>query len=190
LRGYLPSDNGDNLFRVGMALDVLNLIAIVKESAGQPGALEAADGTRIGLWGHSMGGGIATRVLTVSKDVRAAVLYAPMSGDEAQNYAAIGVWSEGRRGGEERAFPQEALPRISPSYYLDQIEAAVSIHHGLEDELVPVAWSMRTCEAMKASQIDAECHFYEDMPHTFRGQGEKEFIQYTIQFMDRRLSMP
>src|SRR5829696_273074 len=27
LRGYAPSDNGENLFRVGMAIDVLNLLA-------------------------------------------------------------------------------------------------------------------------------------------------------------------
>ena len=93
LRGYPPSDGGDNLFRVGMALDVLNLISIVESTAGQPGALENADGSRIGLWGHSMGGGVVTRVITVSDDVRAAVLYAAMSGDEKRNYEAIGVWS-------------------------------------------------------------------------------------------------
>jgi len=64
LRGYPPSDEGDNLFRVGMAIDVLNLIALVKENSGQPDLLQTADPTRIGLWGHSMGGGISTRVLT------------------------------------------------------------------------------------------------------------------------------
>ena len=34
LRGYLPSDNGDNLFRVGMATDVLNLIALIQTQSG------------------------------------------------------------------------------------------------------------------------------------------------------------
>ncbi len=58
LRGYPPSDSGDNLFRVGMAVDVLNLIALVKAGGGQPGPLAKADSQRIGLWGHSMGGGM------------------------------------------------------------------------------------------------------------------------------------
>ncbi len=40
LRDYPPSDSGENLFRVGMAVDVLNLIAIVKETGDQPGALQ------------------------------------------------------------------------------------------------------------------------------------------------------
>jgi dipeptidyl aminopeptidase/acylaminoacyl peptidase len=173
-----------------MAIDVLNLIAIVRASGGLPGPLEPADGERLGLWGHSMGGGITTRVITVSPDVRAAVLYGAMSGDEARNYEAIRVWSDGERGGGERAIPAEQLPRISPIYFLQDISAVVSIHHGLQDELVPVQWSMQTCELLKAGQKQVECHFYEDMPHTFRGKGDKEFIQYTIQFMDRHLSPP
>ena len=69
LRGYAPSDSGDKLFRVGMAIDVLNLIAIVQSEGGRPGSLETADPSRIGLWGHSMGGGIATRVITVNGDI-------------------------------------------------------------------------------------------------------------------------
>lgn len=190
LRGYPPSDSGDNLFRVGMAIDVLNLISIVKSTAGQAGALETADGNRIGLWGHSMGGGIVTRVITVSSDVRAAVLYAAMSGDEKRNYDAIGVWSGGERGAEERRVPASELTGISPVFHLQDIGAAVSIHHGLQDELVPVQWSMQTCELMKAASLEVECEYYEDMPHTFYGQGDKEFIQYTIQFMNRNLGLP
>lgn len=41
-RNYPPSDSGPNEFRVGFAIDILNLIAIVKETAGQPGLLQAA----------------------------------------------------------------------------------------------------------------------------------------------------
>src|SRR5512143_720106 len=105
LRNFPPSDSGADLFRVGMAVDALNLIAIVKQTGGQPGPLEEADPARIGMWGHSMGGGITTRVLTVSEDVRAAVLYSPMSGDEVKNYEAIAAWSNDQRGIEERSAP-------------------------------------------------------------------------------------
>ncbi|MDK1029955.1 MAG: alpha/beta fold hydrolase [Anaerolineae bacterium] len=187
LRGYPPSDEGDNLFRVGMAIDVLNLIALVKEHSGEPGLLQFADSCRIGLWGHSMGAGVSTRVLTVSQDISAAVLYAAMSGDERKNFEAIQRWSNFSRGFEELAVPAELLSRISPNHFFENITAPVSIHHGLEDKLIPVAWSMQTCEHLKALGNQVECHYYETMPHTFYGPGDKEFIQQTIQFYDRYL---
>jgi dipeptidyl aminopeptidase/acylaminoacyl peptidase len=187
LRGYPPSDEGDNLFRVGMAVDVLNLIALVKQKGGEPGLLQNADPERIGLWGHSMGGGVSTRVLTVSQDVDAAVLYAAMTGDEQKNYEAIYHWLNGSMGLEELAVPAEALSRISPMYFFEAINAAVSIHHGLADKLVPVGWSMQTCEQLKTLGKEVECHYYEGMPHTFYGAKEKEFMRYMIQFYDRYL---
>jgi dienelactone hydrolase len=70
LRNYPPSDNGDNLFRVGMAVDVLNLIALVKATSGPSELFATAAPDSIGLWGHSMGGSLALRVLTVSSDVK------------------------------------------------------------------------------------------------------------------------
>ena len=187
LRGYPPSDDGNNLFRVGMAIDVLNLIALVKENSGKPGLLEYADPERIGLWGHSMGGGISTRVLTVSPDIASAVLYAAMTGDEKKNFEAIHRWSNFSRGIEELSIPVEALEHISPMYYFENINAPVSIHHGLEDKLVPVQWSMQTCEHLKALKKQVECHYYEGMPHTFYGTREKEFIRYIIEFYDFHL---
>jgi len=190
LRGYPPSDDGDNLFRVGMAIDVLNLIGIIKSIGGQPGPLEEADPQRIGIWGHSMGGGVATRVMTISPDIKAAVLYAPMSGNEAKNYEAIGQWSNQERGGEERAVPPAELELISPLYYFSQIRAAVSIHHSLDDPLVPVQWSMQTCQELKALGQIVECHYYPDMPHTFLGQGDRQFMEYTRQFFDHYLAAP
>lgn len=190
LRGYPPSDTGENLFRVGMAVDTLNLIAIVRAQGGGQGPLGAADPGRIGLWGHSMGGGVATRVLTVDPQVRAAVLYAPMSGDERTNYEAIWRWLEGRMGAQELAVPLEALPGISPRYFYADVRAAVSLHHGLQDRLVPPAWSMSTCEQLGDLGVVVECHYYEDMPHTFHGPEEKVFMRYAQRFFDTHLAAP
>ena len=190
LRGYRPSDDGKNLFRVGMATDVLNLIELIQTQSGGSGPLGSADSNLIGLWGHSMGGGITTRVLTVSADIRAAVLYGAMSGDEQKNYEAIQRWSGSTRGMDESAVPVEALTRISPMYFFDDITAAVSIHHGMADTLVPVDWSMLTCEQLKSLGKNVECHYYEDMPHTFYGQGDEQFIQNTVQFFNQYLAAP
>jgi dipeptidyl aminopeptidase/acylaminoacyl peptidase len=185
LRGYQPSDSGPNLFRVGMAEDVLNLIAIIKEQAGKPGPLEFADPQAIGLWGHSMGGGISTRVITASADVAAAVLYGAMSGDEKRNFEAIYGWSEGQRGLEELNVPPVVLERISPANFLDRVQAAVSIHHGGSDELVPLEWSLEMCERLEDLGKTVECFTYPGQPHTIYGESEDLFNQRVIEFYDR-----
>lgn len=190
LRGYAPSDSGENFFRVGMAIDVLNLIALVQTQSGGTGMLGTAIGDRIGLWGHSMGGGITTRVLTVTDDVKAAVLYAAMSGDEQKNYAAIYQWSGQIRGLEELNVPEEALNRISAMYFFENITAPVSIHHGTADALVPLDWSMTTCDQLTLLGKNVECIYYQDMPHTFYGAGDEDFIQNTVRFFNQYLTGP
>jgi dipeptidyl aminopeptidase/acylaminoacyl peptidase len=187
LRGYPPSDEGENLFRVGMAIDVLNLLAIIRDTGGADGPLDKGDPEQIGMWGHSMGGGITTRVITLSPDVKAAVLYGAMSGDEKQNFEAIFRWSDGARGAEELSASEEWLAEISPVNFFSEIAAAVSIHHGRADELVPLAWSVQTCDALRGLGHDVECFYYDGMPHTFYGEGDALFIQNTRLFFDRFL---
>ncbi len=187
LRNFPPSDQGDDRFRVGQAIDVLNLIALIQKQAGQPGPLQAADPQRIGLWGHSMGGGITTRVLTLSPDVRAAVLYGAMSGDERRNYEKIAVWSGNLRGQWELSLSETDLQRISPVHFLDRVAAAVSIHHGDADATVPPAWSADTCQRLQALGKQVECFTYPGQPHTFTGEGNALFIQRTIDFFNQHL---
>ena len=190
LRNYLPSDNGPNVFRVGMAIDVLNLIALVQSYGGTDGALVSADPQRIGLWGHSMGGGVSTRVITINPDVRAVVLYGAMSGDERQNFEAILRWSQGESGSEELSFSEDEMLRISPIYHLDRIQSAVSIHHGRSDDLVPLSWSNDLCERLRNLDKEVECYTYDGQPHTFFGDGNDRFIQRTLEFFDRFLRVP
>ena len=182
LRGYAPSDIGENLFRVGMAADVLNLAEIVRETGTRDGALEGADPQRIGLWGHSMGGGISLRAVVVDPQLKAAVLYGSMSGDERQNFTKINEWSEGLRGMEELSVAQEYLDEISPIHHLDRIRAVISIHHGEADALVPPEWSEDLCARLQSIQAAVSCYTYPDQPHTFNGEGDRLFIDRSIEF--------
>ena len=185
-RNYTPSDTGPNEFRVGFAIDVLNLVAIVKAQAGQPGPLERADGAAIFLWGHSMGGGIAQRVIVVGADVRGAVLYGSMSGDERRNYEHIrDVLSDGERGLAELQYPQEAFAVISPMNYYERIAVPVSIHHGAIDEVVPPAWSEELCDRLIELGKEVECFIYPSMPHTFYGQNDELLITRSLDFFAR-----
>lgn len=189
-RNYPPSDPGPSLFRVGYAVDVLNLIALLQEQAGRPGPLANADGQRIALFGHSMGGGIALRLMTVGAPVRAAVLYSSMNADERLNFESIYQWSEGRRGVEELQVPDEALLRISPVYYLDRIGVPVSIHHGEQDELVPPEWSDELCRRLRFLGKTVECYRYPNELHTFIGFGGIELIDRTVTFFEEHMGEP
>ncbi len=188
LRGYKPSENGPNQFRVGYAVDVLNLIAVIRSQAGRPGPLAQAEPSAIGLWGHSMGGGVSIRVLTVSPNVRAAVLYGAMSGDEQENYEQLLIWSGGAtRGSSEFQAPADALQRISPIYYLDRVQAAVSIHHGGNDPEVPLEWSLDLCQRLQTLKKPVECFTYPGQGHILAGEADQLFIQRSVAFFDKQL---
>ncbi len=187
LRGYPPSDSGANAFRVGMAIDVLNLLAIVRDTAGEEGLLARANADAIGLMGHSMGGGITWRVLTVDEGVGAALLYGSMHPDENENLA----WRRRRFGGEvsgpEGLASAEDLRRVSPSSYLQDITTPLSIHHSVDDETVPYEWSEELAARMEALGKDVELYLYENTPHTFRGEADQRLMERMVAFFDEHL---
>jgi dipeptidyl aminopeptidase/acylaminoacyl peptidase len=191
-RGHAPSQGAsDPPYRVGYALDVLHLLASIRKQAGKPGLLESASAARIGLWGHSMGGGVATRVMVVRPAwVRSVVLYGSMSSDERQNADQVYfVFSNRTRGQFERATPARYFELISPRYFLNRVTAAVSVHHGTLDEQVPYAWSVQLCERLKALGKRAECTSYQNAPHLF-GRGSRadtEFQRRVLDFYRRTL---
>lgn len=186
-RNYPPSDAGPNPFRIGYAVDLLNLIAIIREQSRDPhGYLRRADGENIHLMGHSMGGGAVLRAAVVRPEaIKAVVLYGSMSGDEVKNYEQIRIWSSGERGHFELAASAADLEAISPIHHLDRLRAPVSIHHSLDDDTVPVAWSEELCHVLESKGQTVECFTYENVPHTFRGYADTLFISRMIAFFDR-----
>lgn len=184
LRGYAPSASGDNLLGIGDTVDVLNLISLLRSQAGEPGFLQNADADRLGLWGHSMGGGIVQRVLIIDHEIRAALLYASVSADETLNLAHF---DDDGRGNKKQRIPQEALKLISPIYFLERINAPVSIQHGEADTVVPVEWSQDLCSKLEDIQIEVQCTYYPGQPHTFQNSSDTQLIAHMVDFFDQYL---
>ena len=92
-RSWGESDIGESFFYSGLVIDVINLINAIP-------SIKQADPTRIGIWGHSMGGGVTMKVLTVlggentdaRMKIKAAVLYSPVSADDVD---VIDRWGMG-----------------------------------------------------------------------------------------------
>jgi dipeptidyl aminopeptidase/acylaminoacyl peptidase len=185
LRGYAPSQDGRNEFGVGDAIDILNLVSLIRTQGGISGLLEKADGGRIGVWGHSMGGGIVLRLLIVDSQIRSGLLYASVNADEVLNLAHFG--NDGRRE-DKISMPSSALKMISPADFLDEIHVPLSIHHGANDEVVPVKWSQDLCNDLKQMGKQEECFIYPQQPHTFQNDGDLQFIDRMIDFFRNSLN--
>jgi len=92
-RSWGDSDVGYSLFYSGLVIDVINLLNAIP-------SIPQADPQRIGIWGHSMGGGVTLKVLTVDpllpdedrSEIKAAVLYSTVSADDAD---IIDRWGPG-----------------------------------------------------------------------------------------------
>jgi dienelactone hydrolase len=168
LRNFPPSDNGDVRFRVGYAIDVLNLIALVQKTAGKPGLLQQANARPLGIWSHNLGGGIALKVAVVSKAVKAILLYAPLSGDEQKNSQFFYDLAQTEANTQELQTPADVFASLSADHYYRDVTAAIQVHYGTADTVVPPDWSDETCKKLQAAHVQVDCFTYDGAEHTFR----------------------
>jgi dipeptidyl aminopeptidase/acylaminoacyl peptidase len=206
-RSWGNSDSGSSFFYSGLAIDVINLINAVP-------SIKQADRDRVGMWGHSMGGGVTMKVLTIDSRVKAAVLYSPVSadfvdvierwgpgcfGDIAQGELIVGCNSSDVIPADLPQNLQEAyrfaasdadtLREVSPSYHLDLINVPIQIHYGTEDGKflsgTPPQWSVKLTQGMRDAGKQAEMYQYEGEGHSFIGQPWFDFMTRTLRFFDK-----
>ncbi len=185
-RGYARSDNGLNLFRTGYLVDALNAAASVK-------SLPYADASRIGMWGHSMGGGVTTRAMVVSEAIKAFVLYAPVSADVRVRRFTGGLSGTGQ--GDDALADSylywtrkpEIASALSPINYFQYVNAPVQIHIGDIDTTTPPEWSEAIRDALKAQNKYVEYYSYPRQAHAFIGNGWTVFNARVVAFFDKHV---
>jgi dipeptidyl aminopeptidase/acylaminoacyl peptidase len=205
-RSWGGSDIGPSLFYSGLAIDVINLVR------GIP-SIPQADATRVGMWGHSMGGGVTMKVLSVITGIKAAVLYSTVSADDTD---VLGRWGLGCIGdiaaGEHQldcnssdVVPLDLPPDLikayyagstdsvvlratSPIYHLDLVSAPVEINYGTKDGATragtPPEWSQKLYEAFKVAGKPATLYAYEGEFHSFSGDSWVAFMERSAHFFD------
>ncbi len=208
-RCYGGSQCAYNPLDVGYAIDVLNLI-------GSLGSLSNADASRIGIWGHSMGGGVTMRVLVLSDKIKVAALYGAVSSDDEVHYCwLVGCRTPTAPTREPKPPPQyvetdpdfiQGLPtpvpsavapagklheifvRSSPSLNLGLITASVIIHHGEKDDMVPIDWSVGLAGALNAKNVPAALYTYPGEGHVFAGWNWQLFMARTVALFNKFLN--
>lgn len=205
-RSWGGSDIGPSLFHTGLVIDVVNLMNAIP-------SIPQADPNRIGMWGHSMGGGITTKILTIDPRVKAAVLYAPNSADDADliarwGYGCIGDIPMGEvletcnsgdvvplsltpeliEAYKEAATDPAMMQWIAPIYHLNIITAPVQIHIGTADGntigSTPPEWSYKLNQALVEAGKNVELFRYEGERHYFIGDPWLIFMNRAVQFFD------
>jgi dipeptidyl aminopeptidase/acylaminoacyl peptidase len=155
-------------------VDVLNALASAKR-------YKDADPKRIGMWGHSMGGQATLRSIVVSKDIKAAVIWAGVvdsypdmlvnwNGSGSAPAPSSSGLSRGWRGSLVRDYgtPQENpafWASISPNNFLSEGVPPVQLHHGTADHSVPLRMSEDLTEQMKEAGQTVEFFTYPGDDH-------------------------
>ncbi|HSR21864.1 MAG TPA: alpha/beta fold hydrolase [Anaerolineales bacterium] len=211
-RSWDGSEAGPSLYYSGLVIDVVNLMRAAE-------SIPEADTGRIGMWGHSMGGGVTMKVLTLETPVKAAVLYSTVSADDADILARWGLGCIGDiEAGENQlgcnssdVIPLDLPPELIKAYYEASLDAAllagtspihnlelvsvpIQIHYGTRDGEnmagTPPEWSQKLFSALEAAGRPVELFGYDGERHSFVGDSWVAFMERSARFFDKYVRVP
>lgn len=169
-------------------IDTLNAIAYLKQH-------EEVDPERIGYWGHSNGGEIGLRVVTVSPDVKAASFWAGVVGSYEDMFETYNHDIDFLSDADESDLVLEnGLPSENPDFWntidpyahLEDITTPIQIQHGTNDESVPLVLSIRLKDELENLNKLVEYYEYPGDDHNIAGNVNTAF-QRTIDFYNNYL---
>jgi len=169
-------------------VDSLNALSTLEE-------YDKVNPERIGIWGHSNGGLIGLRMVTVTDRAKAAVFWAGVVGsysDMLETYLPRISFLQRLSPPviEEHGLPSENPDfwnSIDPFNYLDDITTPVQLHHGNSDSSVPVELSISLFNAMLSMEKEVELFQYPGMDHNFFGETFNEAMSKTVEFFRKNL---
>lgn len=174
-------------------IDVLNAMASVKR-------LPEADPTRVGMWGHSMGGFITLRAMVTDPSIKAGVIWGGVVGSYAD---LLNNWRRrssptppalpsGARRWRQALTEQFGTPEQNPEFwnsisansFLTEIGGPIQLHHGMADSSVPPAFSETLKEQLEAAGKTVELYEYPGDDHNISGNLGLA-LQRSVEFFDK-----
>lgn len=182
-RSYNDTEGSGSPLKLPWVIDAMNALDALS-------TLPEADTSRIGVFGHSRGGGIASYLMVVAPQVDAVILYAPLHTDQAvvwdiyaNQFGAEWPHDDGAQVGTPQT-NVEGYRIVSPYYYLDRVAMPVQIHHGGWDSVLPVAWSQDLSAQLQAIGKTVEYYEYSQAAHTFYGADFDLMMERSLTFFD------
>ncbi len=176
-------------------IDVLNAVGSIKRFA-------EADPNRIGMWGHSMGGHITLRAMVTTRDIKAGVIWAGVVAsypDMASRWRATppATISTGARRWRQTFVELYGSPEenpafwasISPISYVGEASGPLQLHHGDQDESVPLLFSELLYQAALDAGLPVEFYTYPGNDHNI-SQSFSVAMQRSVEFFDRYVKNP
>jgi dienelactone hydrolase len=172
----------------GYTIDLLNALEAIK-------TYPDADPQRIGIWGHSMGGYLAARVMVVSDDIQAGVIWAGVVAPYAELLAvwdpSLSTLAEGELPIHQVLVDAYGTPQENPEFwhqlsansYAAEISGPVQLHHGTADTDVPVSFSDRFYADLIAAGQTAEYYQYGGDDHNISA-GFEDAMRRSLEFLD------
>jgi dipeptidyl aminopeptidase/acylaminoacyl peptidase len=161
----------------GYQVDVLNAVSSLKQHPN-------VNPEKIGMWGHSMGGYLTLRAMVISEDIKAGVIWAGVVASYPEmlyNWRRTGSFtpspSSTGRGWRSGWINQYGTPEQNPVFwdsvsansYLTDLSGPLQLHHGTNDDDVPVEFSIRLAEQARAVNQTADLYIYEGDNHNISG---------------------
>lgn len=195
-RGHGDSE-GEALGAYGSGVytvDVLNALSSIKK-------YPKVNPSKIGMWGHSMGGFITLRSMVVNKDIKVGVIWA---GVVASYPDLITSWRKrsttppplpsGARRWRDELIAKYGEPDKNPQFwnsisansFLSDISGPVQLHHGTADSSVPIEFSQKLETQLKAAGKEVELITYPGDDHNLSGNLFLA-LNRSVEFFDKYL---
>lgn len=165
--------------------------------------INLVDKEKMGMWGHSMGGSLTLRLMVITKDIKAGVIWAGVVAnyeDMAKNWRRVRPFTPSerekmiRRPGRQQMIDKygdfdknpEFWKSIAPISFVSDISGPVQIHHGTQDAEVPLLFSERLEKALKLAGKEVEMYTYEGDDHNLAANLSVA-LQRSVDFFDKYL---
>lgn len=183
-------------------IDILNAVSSVKRLKDPQSNENIVDPSRIGMWGHSMGGSITLRSMVISKDIKAGVIWA---GVVASYPDLLSRWRRsptntpaalptGARRWRQTLMDRFGTPEQNPDFwksisansYVADISGPIQLHHGTADESVPYQFSESLKKDLDSADKSVELYLYDGAEHNLTAPFNTA-MQRSVAFFDKYL---
>lgn len=184
--------NSDYLIDVLYAFDAVSRMPEVNSS-------------KMGMWGHSMGGWITHRAMIIEPDVKVGVIWAGVVGGyddllelwrRTPSDASLPSPSSNNQQRRWRTYLVETFgsPESNPAFwqsisattYLADLSGPIQIHHGTADASVPVSLSERYAEKLAAADKEHQLYTYPGDDHNLSASFSTA-MRRTVEYFNRYL---